>query len=117
MEAQDQLFLAFGYCIFMLLVSFIFMKFPPKKMNYFYGYRTRRSMANQQIWRVANEYSAKLMVKITLISFALPPVLYFLYPQLNLLITIIIHTVMLLSTLYFTEKLLNKDFDRNGNPK
>ena len=117
MEAQEQLLTALGYLVFILIVSLIFVKFPPKKINYLYGYRTRRSMANPKIWKVANDYSAKMMVKITLISMIFPPFLYFLYPEKNLLITIIIHTVLLLSSLYFTEKFLNTNFDKDGNPK
>lgn len=117
MEVENQLFLALGYVVFMLLVSYIFIKFPPKNINYFYGYRTRKSMLNEEIWKVANEYSARLMLKITLISLIFPPVLYFLYPELNLLVTIVIHTVLLLSTLYFTEKYLSKDFDKDGEQK
>jgi len=117
MEAQEQLLIAVGYLVFMLVVSFIFLKYPPKKINHLYGYRTKLSMANQEIWKVANDYSAKLMVKITLISIVFPPILYFIYPQKNLLITIVIHTVLLLSTLYFTEKHLDIDFDKDGNPK
>ncbi|PHS67320.1 MAG: hypothetical protein COB12_04015 [Flavobacterium sp.] len=117
MEAQDQLLMSLGYLIFMLVMSFVFVKFPPKKINHFYGYRTRRSMANQEIWKAANTYSAGLMVKISLISLVFPPVLYFIYPKNNLLITIIIHTVLLLSTLFFTQKYLNTNFDKNGNPK
>jgi len=117
MEAQEQFLMALGYLAFMLLVSFIFVKFPPKKINYLYGYRTKRSMTNQEIWKVANTYSARLMVKITLISMVFPPVLYFVYSEKNLLITIIIHTVLLLSTLVFTGKHLDKNFDKEGNPK
>ncbi len=117
MSHEEQVLYALGYLVFMLIVSFVFMKFPPKKINYLYGYRTRRSMANQEIWKVANEYSAKMMVKITLISMVFPPLLYFMFPEQNLLITIIIHTVLLLSSLYFTEKFLNSDFDKDGNSK
>jgi len=117
MSHEEQVLYALGYLVFMLIVSLIFVKFPPKKINHLYGYRTRRSMANQEIWKVANEYSAKLMVKITLISLVFPPFLYFIYPEQNLLTSIIIHTVLLVSSLYFTEKFLNTDFDKDGNPK
>ncbi len=117
MEAQEQFLISLGYLVFMLLVSVLFVKFPPKKINHFYGYRTRRSMANQEIWKAANDYSAKMMVKITLLSLIFPPILYFIYPEYNFLTTIIIHTILLLSTLYFTEKHLNSNFSKDGNPK
>ncbi|MCF6307470.1 MAG: SdpI family protein [Flavobacteriaceae bacterium] len=117
MEAQDQLLMSLGYLVFMLIVSFIFVKFPPKKINYFYGYRTRHSMVNQEIWTVANNYSSKFMVKITLTSIVFPPILYFIYPEYNLLITIIVHTILLLSILYFTEKHLTESFGKDGKSK
>jgi len=37
--------------------------FPPKKINYLYGYRTAASMKNQQTWDEANKYSANYMIK------------------------------------------------------
>jgi len=114
---NEQLFLSLGYCILMLVVAFISIKFPSKKINYMYGYRTRRSMANQEVWEVALKYSTRLMMRITLISLFFPPILYFLFPKYNLLITIIIHTVLLISTLYFTEKHLDIYFDKDGNRK
>ena len=74
-------------------------------------------MANQNIWKVANLFAAKQLVKITLYSLILPPVLYFVLPQNNMLITIIMHTALLFFILYSTEKKLDKDFDKNGSPK
>ena len=38
----------------LFLLSIIFWKFPPKKINRLYGYRTHRSMLNQDIWAFAN---------------------------------------------------------------
>ena len=38
----------------LFLLSIIFWKFPPKKINNFYGYRTHRSMLNEDIWQFAN---------------------------------------------------------------
>ncbi|MCI2228572.1 SdpI family protein [Polaribacter sp. MSW13] len=38
----------------LFLLSIIFWKFPPKKINNIYGYRTNRSMQNQTIWDFAN---------------------------------------------------------------
>lgn len=39
----------------LFLISIIFWKFPPKKINSIYGYRTHKSMLNQQIWDFANK--------------------------------------------------------------
>lgn len=37
--------------------------FPPKKINYLYGYRTRSAMKSQERWVFAQKYSAKQMIK------------------------------------------------------
>ncbi|RYF47892.1 MAG: SdpI family protein, partial [Cytophagaceae bacterium] len=38
-------------------------RFPPKEINPLYGYRTKTSMANQQVWDEANQYSTRLLIK------------------------------------------------------
>ena len=34
------------------LVSLVLSKFPQKKINYFYGYRTKASMKSQESWNL-----------------------------------------------------------------
>lgn len=46
-----------------VLVGFFVLKFPPKKINSLYGYRTSSSMSSQEKWDFAQKYSAHLMVK------------------------------------------------------
>ena len=113
---QNQLYIALGYCVFMLLLGWLLKKFPPKKINHLYGYRTQRSMKNQVIWDAANKYSSLVFFNISLYSFFIPVALYFLYPQLNVLITIVTNTLLLLYVLYATEKHLKTHFDAQGNP-
>ena len=113
---QNQLYMALGYCAFMLLLGWLLKKFPPKKINHLYGYRTQRSMKNQASWEAANTYSSLVFFKVSLYSFFIPVVLYFLFPQLNVLITIITNTLLLLYVLYATEKYLKSRFDTQGNP-
>lgn len=50
--------------IVILIIGWIMVKYPPKKINYLYGYRTEASMKNQQTWDEANRFSARLMIKI-----------------------------------------------------
>lgn len=45
----------------LLVIGYLFMRFPPKKINSFYGYRTPRSMRSQEAWDFANKYSSALM--------------------------------------------------------
>ena len=73
-------------------------------------------MKNQSTWEAANTYSSLVFFKISLYSFLIPVVFYFLYPQQNVLITIVTNTLLLLYVLYATEKHLKARFDTQGNP-
>lgn len=48
------------------LVGFIQYRFPPKKRNHFYGYRTPASQRSQEAWDFAQRYSARLMIRLGL---------------------------------------------------
>ena len=73
-------------------------------------------MKNQVTWDAGNKYSSLVFFNISLYSFFIPVVFYFLYPQLNVLITIVTNTLLLLYVLYATEKHLKTRFDAQGNP-
>lgn len=45
-----------------LVTGFILFKFPPKKINSLYGYRTASSMISQESWDFSQTYSAKQMM-------------------------------------------------------
>lgn len=62
--------------IFTVISLFSFMV-PPKKINALYGYRTGRSMSNERLWKAANKYSSKLMLKLSVIYLALSLLLTF----------------------------------------
>jgi uncharacterized membrane protein len=53
------------------IVAFMTMKFPPKKINGIYGYRTSRSMKSQENWDIAQRYSSRLMLKQGLVMLAI----------------------------------------------
>lgn len=50
--------------VIFMAAGFVLLKFPPKKINWFYGYRTPRSMKNQKRWDFAQNYSAREMIKL-----------------------------------------------------
>jgi uncharacterized membrane protein len=52
------------------------MKFPPKKINGIYGYRTSRSMKSQENWDIAQRYSSQLMLKQGLVMLAIGVLLF-----------------------------------------
>ncbi len=61
--------------VIFIIAAIIQLKFPPKKINSFYGYRTKNSMKSKEAWEFAQIYSAKLMLRfgggLTLISLLL----------------------------------------------
>ncbi len=52
--------------LLLLGISTIYFLFPPGKINYFYGYRTPRSMKSKERWEVANKMASKLMIGLSL---------------------------------------------------
>lgn len=46
-----------------IIASLILYKFPPKKINNFYGYRTTSSMKSQIKWDFSQKYSAVKMLQ------------------------------------------------------
>ncbi|WP_420378399.1 SdpI family protein [Gilvibacter sp.] len=117
MTDTTELLLAIAYLGVMILLAWLFYKYPPKTINSLYGYRTPNSMKSQAAWDFANRYSSLMMIKITMYSFALPFLCYLFYPHLNILITLVGHSTLLILILFFTERELKSRFDKDGNPK
>ncbi len=97
------LFAIFGY---------ILLKYPPRKINWFYGYRTSSSMKSQERWDFAQRYSARAMIRqgfwMILIGFAgawLP-----LSPVLSAFLTIPVMFVLIGVLIFQTEKALKEKF-------
>ncbi len=51
----------------LLITAAIFYLFPPRRINYWYGYRTSYSMQNQEIWDYANKTAANYFFLFSLI--------------------------------------------------
>ncbi|EGQ4087102.1 SdpI family protein [Staphylococcus pseudintermedius] len=43
----------FSSCLFLFLLAIAFQHNPPQEINYFIGFRTRKSMKNQKNWEIA----------------------------------------------------------------
>ena len=68
---ENVLFLPFLIGIIFMITGGILYQFPPKKINYLYGYRTTASMKSQQRWDFSQRYSAKKMVQAGVLFFVL----------------------------------------------
>ncbi|SHG48342.1 SdpI family protein [Flagellimonas flava] len=92
----------------------IFKRNPPKKINWWYGYRTKRSMENQEKWDFAQKIGAENMMKYSLIPF-LTSILGFLIDQQHIGLSIVIVILSALAwaffSIYRTEAKLKSEFD------
>ena len=66
---NDALLYVFTTNGLLFLISILFWKFPPKKINSIYGYKTPKAMQNQKIWDFANTTFNKSLLIYAGISF------------------------------------------------
>jgi uncharacterized membrane protein len=101
----------------LFLISIIFWKFPPKKINSLYGYRTPKAMQNKQIWDFANTtfnqsflmYSGfSLLAALLLASFSAKELSW--EPMVLVMLSIVVSIVK-------TERALNDNFTEEGKKK
>jgi len=101
-----------------LLPGTLVARHPPRKLNIFYGYRTRRSMLNQDTWTVANQFSTLMMIRVARPCILFGIVCSFLIPFPAILMVAAGATlVMVVMILVLTERRLISLFDRKGNRK
>ena len=55
--------------IIVFTAGLVLYVFPPRRVNWIYGYRTSASMKNDVIFKFANNFSSKLLMLFTVISF------------------------------------------------
>ena len=110
--------------VVMILFGTIFMKSAPKKINYILGYRTDMSMKNRDTWEFAHKYFGKLWIRygLLLIPITVIPMLYVIGNSENVVATVglivsFVNTVTLIVPIFFTEKALNRTFDKDGKRK
>lgn len=110
--------------IIILLFGIRVTKHEPKNINGVYGYRTTRSMKNQETWKFANQYCGILWRKLGSIMLIISIVIAAIATRLNdntealvcgVLVTI--QTVALVASIFPVEKALRENFDENGNKK
>ena len=101
-----------------------FLKHPPKNINALYGYRTARSMKNQETWKFAHETCGKLWVRLGKLSFLpalLAAVLTFGRGIENISVVsvtvVTIQTLVLIGSIFPVERALKENFDDFGRKK
>ena len=121
-----------GFWIFMLIVvllipitmivfGWLFSIRTPKEINCLFGYRTKRSMMNEETWQFANQYIGKLWYICGLILLPLSVIaMSFVFGKGTDTVGIVggiltmVQMIHLIGVIISTEKALNKKFDERG---
>ena len=101
----------------LMFFSFIFITYRPKEVNSLYGYRTKRSMKNQNVWLTANKISAKYMFQASVCTTIFQALVIFLGNNDSnyLLYSFSFLIIALGISIWMTELKLNQLFDKEGN--
>ena len=100
--------------IIFCLAAFLHKRFPPKQINSFYGYRTRKSMKNIESWNFAQNLSSKKMKNMSLRLIGLGLIMSFIRLELflSLWIGLTIVIIMLALMIFHIENELKKRFPK-----
>ncbi len=63
--------------LILILVGIIFVYCPPKGINYLYGYRTFKSMKNEENWNVAQKLSSRYLLVLGIVILVFGVLVYF----------------------------------------
>ena len=106
-----------SYAVFIIIdiifvfFGFLFVQFPPKKINSLYGYRSKNSMKSQENWDFAHRYSGKMITTLFLILLIGTNTLLILKIKLDttwLIMWMSLHLLVVIFVLFKTESQLKK---------
>ena len=122
-----------GFWIFMLIMDIMlplimivfgrwFLKSAPKEINPVFGYRTSMSMKNKDTWDFAHKYCGKLWYRwgLAMLPVSVAAMFFAIGKNENITgmvggIICAVQTIILISSIYPTEKALKNTFDKDGN--
>lgn len=105
--------------LLLLISGMILYVFPPKQVNSILGYRTKRSMKNQESWDCANKFAGKIMMFFGVIYFVVVGVLYLVFLKKGFLqtnentiiiICVLLFVISFITTIVLVERKLKKVF-------
>ena len=122
-----------GFWIFMVIMlllipgmmlgfGLLFSRRAPKEINYLFGYRTARSMKNQDTWAFAHREMGKRWARLGAICLPLSivPMLFVIGRDEDTVgtagyILMILQMIAMIVPIFFTEHQLKIHFDKDGN--
>lgn len=111
--------------ILMLVFGIVSARNAPKKINNIYGYRTRRSMLNQETWEYAHAYFGRLWKQLGGIMLPISillslPILWIQNENMQGVLTVILESVqiiVMIGSIFLVERALEQKFDEQGNKR
>jgi len=102
--------------LLILILAIVYRIFPPKKINWFYGYRTKLSMKNLDTWHEANRFASNLLLicSVAYLCFVMLCVLFIHDRERQMLISTIVLFFYLFGIVFITEWRLKKLFNESG---
>ena len=107
--------------VMMIVFGWLFLKKPPKTINHVYGYRTSRSMKNQQTWDFAHKTCGRIWFRggIVLTILSVPPMLIVLgrgVSTIGIICSVVVgvQIIVMFVTLFPVERALKQNFDQYG---
>jgi uncharacterized membrane protein len=106
----------------MLGFGYVMRKYPPKKINGVYGYRTSKSMKSYETWNFAHEFCGRIWVRVGLVMLFVSLLIFFIAMRYKedildwvILLVIVLQTVILSISIIPVEKALGDLFDNKGH--
>lgn len=96
--------------------GYILYRFPPKKRNWWYGYRTAASQKSQERWDFAQKYSGKLVALwgLALLAVGLLGSLFNLPVLLAILLGLFLPLAVCIHLFIATERAIKRQFSEDA---
>ncbi|WP_226545513.1 SdpI family protein [Bacillus thuringiensis] len=100
MEALVNIGMSILIGVIFILAALILQKNPPTDINAAYGYRTKRSMKNKELWDAGNRYSAEVMKQNGFIMMLIGSFISILFRYPHTMIAVMIVMLLLIIRLF-----------------
>jgi uncharacterized membrane protein len=109
---ENLFFMPFLIGVVFVITGFIMLKFPPKTINHLYGYKTKKSMINQDVWNFSQRYSSLKMVQSGLFMVVFSFLGNLVQPdeKLQIIVGITLSILVCIFLFYSTENAIKKNF-------
>ncbi len=104
-----------------IVLGIIMRKYPPKHINYMYGYRTKNAMKSQRHWDFAQRYSAQQITLAGVLLCMLQPILFLIFKNLSslnkIILSIIVIILVIVGYILKVENKIKKEIEDSNNGK